>query len=285
MTVAAILKHKGHEVASVAAPALVAEVAALLSARRIGAVLVLDATGQILGIVSERDIVRSLAANGARTLEMTAGQLMTRVLHTVSPRSTEVEAMEKMTANRVRHLPVLDRGALVGMISIGDVVKARIMQQDSEVETVFVWIGGTDADVAEHRERARIAGVADHVRFLGEREDTPEIFAGLDLFVLPSREDPFPLVMLESACYGVPTVAFSGSGGAGEFIEDDAGILVPSGDLDGMARALDRAARDSELRSTMGDAARRKVHERHDLGHAGRQIFAIIDAVAATDPR
>lgn len=142
MTVAAILRHKGRDVASVEPTARILEVAAILSARRIGAVLVLDATEQMLGIVSERDIVRSLAANGALTLEMTAGQLMTRVLHTVAPSSTEVEAMEKMTANRVRHLPVLDQGVLVGMISIGDVVKARIMETELAVDSLKAYVAG-----------------------------------------------------------------------------------------------------------------------------------------------
>ncbi len=142
MTVAAILKHKGHEVQSVDPTARIDAVVALLSERRIGAVLVLDSADQLLGIVSERDIVNSLAANGARTLEMSAGQLMTRALHIVTPQTTEVEAMTMMTASRVRHLPVVERGALIGMISIGDVVKARIMQQDHEVDSLRAYVAG-----------------------------------------------------------------------------------------------------------------------------------------------
>ena len=142
MTVAAILKHKGHEVLSVDPTAAIDAVVALLSERRIGAVLVLDAADQLLGIVSERDIVHSLAANGARTLEMTAGQLMTRALHTVTPQTTEVEAMTIMTASRIRHLPVIEHGALIGLVSIGDVVKARIMQQDQEVDSLRAYVAG-----------------------------------------------------------------------------------------------------------------------------------------------
>ena len=142
MTVAAILKHKGYEVQSIDPTVPIDAVAALLSERRIGAVLVLDAADQLLGIVSERDIVTSLAANGARTLEMTAGQLMTRVIHTVTPQTTEVEAMTIMTASRIRHLPVIEHGALIGMISIGDVVKARIMQQDHEVDSLRAYVAG-----------------------------------------------------------------------------------------------------------------------------------------------
>jgi CBS domain-containing protein len=142
MTVAAMLKHKGHEVISVGPTASVAELAQVLTEKRIGAVLVLDSEQQILGIVSERDIVHSLAANGARTLEMTAGQLMTRVVRTVTPRTTVIQAMTTMTAGRIRHLPVVDHNVLLGMISIGDVVKHRIMQQDHEVDSLRAYVSG-----------------------------------------------------------------------------------------------------------------------------------------------
>jgi len=137
VTVAAILKHKGHEVISVAPTATIAEVSHVLTDRRIGAVLVLDAEDQLLGIVSERDVVHSLAANGSRTLDM-----MTRVVRTVTPHTTVLEAMTTMTAGRIRHLPVVERGRLAGMISIGDVVKARIMQQDHEVDSLRAYVAG-----------------------------------------------------------------------------------------------------------------------------------------------
>ncbi len=142
MTVSAILKHKGHEVISVGPTATIAELARVLTEKRIGAVLVLDSEQQILGIVSERDIVHSLAANGARTLEMSAGQLMTRVVHSVTPRTRVIDAMTTMTASRVRHLPVVDHGTLLGLISIGDVVKHRIMQQEHEVESMKAYVAG-----------------------------------------------------------------------------------------------------------------------------------------------
>lgn len=142
MTVAAILKHKGFQVTAVDPTATIAHVAEVLVQRRIGAVLVMDRAEQLLGIVSERDIVRSLAANGARTLEMTAGQLMTRALQVAHPEMTETEIMTMMTAGRFRHLPVTDRGVLVGLISIGDVVKARIMQQEAEVDSLRAYVSG-----------------------------------------------------------------------------------------------------------------------------------------------
>jgi CBS domain-containing protein len=142
-TVAAILKHKGYSVVTVDPDARVSDVSAVLSEQRIGAVLVIDETEQMLGIVSERDIVRCLAANGARTLDMTAGQLMTRTVQVAHPDTTVAEAMRIMTAGRFRHLPVLDNNTLVGMISIGDVVKARIMQQDAAVESLTAYVAGS----------------------------------------------------------------------------------------------------------------------------------------------
>ncbi len=143
MTVAAILKHKGRQVVTVTPTSTIAEVSQILAEKRIGAALVQDSADQLLGIVSERDIVRSLAANGARTLDMTAGQLMTRALKTATPHTTVAQAMHEMTVGRFRHMPVLDRGALVGVISIGDVVKARIMQQEHEVESLKTYVAGS----------------------------------------------------------------------------------------------------------------------------------------------
>ena len=142
-TVAAILKHKGHQVTTVDPTTVISEVAELLSERRIGAALVMDRADQMLGIVSERDIVRCLAANGVRTLEMTAGQLMTRTLQVVRPDTTVSEAMLIMTAGRFRHLPVVEHDTLVGLISIGDVVKARIMEQDTMVESLTAYVAGS----------------------------------------------------------------------------------------------------------------------------------------------
>ena len=142
-TVAAILKHKGFQVTTIDPIATIARVVDVLAEHRIGAVLVVDRAEQLLGIVSERDIVRCLAANGARTLEMTAGQLMTRALQVAQPETTVAEAMSKMTVGRFRHMPVMDGDVLVGLISIGDVVKARIMEQESEVDSLKAYVAGS----------------------------------------------------------------------------------------------------------------------------------------------
>jgi CBS domain-containing protein len=142
MTIATILRHKGHDVASVSPKARVPEIAKTLTDRRIGAVLVRDAADQLLGIVSERDIVAALARDGLGVLDMTAAQLMSSTLFTVGPATTVAEAMGRMTESRVRHLPVLDQGELVGLISIGDVVKARLSEQAAEVESLRDYVAG-----------------------------------------------------------------------------------------------------------------------------------------------
>lgn len=132
MIIANILRDKGSEVIAVRPGDTADEVVKTLAQHRIGAVLVRDTGGEVLGIVSERDIVRALAASAGPVAAQPATALMTRVLHTVTPRTLIVEALAMMTDRRVRHLPVLDEGRLVGMVSIGDLVKARIAEAELE---------------------------------------------------------------------------------------------------------------------------------------------------------
>ncbi len=142
MFVASLLRQKGTEIIHVSPDARITEVLDVLGQRGIGAVLVMDTANQLVGILSERDIVRSLMRDGARTLDMTAAQLMTRELTTASLRTTVVEAMRMMTNGRFRHIPVLDEGRLVGLISIGDVVKGRISEQEEDVGSLRAFISG-----------------------------------------------------------------------------------------------------------------------------------------------
>ncbi len=142
MIIGEILGHKGRQIFSVLPTDTVREVTRVLGERRIGAALVMDSANQLLGIISERDIVRSLMRNGARTLEMTAAQLMTSDITTASPGTTVAEAMRVMTERRFRHIPVLEGEALVGLVSIGDVVKSRIMEQEQEVDNLRAFIAG-----------------------------------------------------------------------------------------------------------------------------------------------
>ncbi|MGC8524390.1 MAG: CBS domain-containing protein [Acidibrevibacterium sp.] len=142
MTLAAILKTKGHDVASMRPTSTIAEVVAKLAERGIGAVLVEDTLGQILGIVSERDIVRALAVHGAATLTMTAAQLMTAQPVSATPGLSVAEAMRLMTDGRFRHLPVMENGKLIGIVSIGDVVKSLLAQQAQEVDSLKAYVVG-----------------------------------------------------------------------------------------------------------------------------------------------
>lgn len=141
MTVAAILRQKGASVAHVRANATVAEVIHVLAERRIGAVLVMD-EDRLEGIVSERDIVRCLAAQGASALDHSAERLMTRDVQTARRDTAVAEAMEMMTTGRFRHVPVVESGRVVGVVSIGDVVKARLDQQAHEVDSLKAYVAG-----------------------------------------------------------------------------------------------------------------------------------------------
>jgi CBS domain-containing protein len=142
MIIAGILKSKGYSVVAVPPDATIASVTETLGEHRIGAVIVVDANERLLGILSERDIVRALARHKAKTLEMTAADLMTREVRTAHPEMTVSDAMEAMTNGRFRHMPVYDRGTLVGMISIGDVVKMRISEQEHEVDSLKAYVAG-----------------------------------------------------------------------------------------------------------------------------------------------
>ncbi|MBC7635407.1 MAG: CBS domain-containing protein [Acetobacteraceae bacterium] len=142
MTVAAILRHKGSAVASARPDQTVADIAQQLATRRIGALPVLE-NGVLIGIISERDIVHALANHAAAALNMPARAFMTTQLSTATRATTVGEAMQIMTNDRFRHLPVLENGALIGIVSIGDVVKARITQQETEVDSLKAYVAGS----------------------------------------------------------------------------------------------------------------------------------------------
>jgi CBS domain-containing protein len=142
MTLKAILKGKPANVFSVTPGTSISRVVDVLAEKRIGAVLVVDEGGRLQGILSERDIVRNLATQAAGTLELMAADLMTKMPTTATPETSVVKAMELMTDGRFRHLPIIDNGALVGLVSIGDVVKARLMQQEHEVDSLRAYVAG-----------------------------------------------------------------------------------------------------------------------------------------------
>lgn len=144
MRVADILKAKGSDVHTVQPWTTVAKIIERLAADRVGALLVCDEKRAIRGIVSERDIVLALARDGAAVVTRTAADVMTHTVRTCGPDETVAQAMARMTAGRYRHLPVVDRGSLVGLVSIGDLVKHRV--REMELETGVL----RDAVIARH---------------------------------------------------------------------------------------------------------------------------------------
>ncbi len=140
MFVSDILSRKGGLVFTVTPGTSVAQISQQLSTRRIGSVLVLDAESAVAGIVSERDLVQAFARHGAAALAFEAQAIMTREVVTCDPDDSIDEIMEIMTRGRFRHLPVVRHGELLGLISIGDVVKARLEEARHETEALRAYI-------------------------------------------------------------------------------------------------------------------------------------------------
>jgi CBS domain-containing protein len=140
MNVASILKQKGRAVSTVLPTATLQEVAKRLTQRRIGALVVVGARGDIQGIVSERDIIRALCEVGADCLPRPVAEAMTRQVVTCQETDTLDELMAMMTTRRFRHLPVVTDGDLVGIISIGDVVKHHVAEIEMEATAMRAYI-------------------------------------------------------------------------------------------------------------------------------------------------
>lgn len=140
MFVSDILKAKGGSVVSVTSEQPVNEALALLAKHRIGAVLVVDPGGGIAGILSERDLVRAMHRIGKSVFDKRVGDLMTTPVVTCSPKDPVGAIEGMMTAQRFRHVPVLQDGKLIGLVSIGDVVKARIEEAEAEVDALRRYI-------------------------------------------------------------------------------------------------------------------------------------------------
>jgi CBS domain-containing protein len=132
MTVSTILAEKGREVVTIEPGASLADAAQLLAEKRIGAALIVGADRRIAGIISERDIVRAFAARGAAVLDEPVSRAMTREVETCNESETISSIMERMTAGKFRHVPVVEQGRLAGIVSIGDVVKHRLHEMERE---------------------------------------------------------------------------------------------------------------------------------------------------------
>jgi CBS domain-containing protein len=132
MTVRAILDLKGRDVTTIVPDKTLGDAASLLSQHKIGALVVTGADRRVTGILSERDIVKAVSAGGGAALEEKISVRMTREVVTCAPSDTMADLMGRMTAGRFRHLPVVENGRLVGIISIGDVVKHRLAEMERE---------------------------------------------------------------------------------------------------------------------------------------------------------
>ena len=132
MTVKSILSAKGGDVISIEPTVTLETAVKTLAKHRIGALLVLGPDRRVVGILSERDIVRALAEHGAAVLTQPLSQVMTRKVVTCSPSETIGVIMERMTAGKFRHVPVIEQDQVVGVVSIGDVVKYRLQEMEHE---------------------------------------------------------------------------------------------------------------------------------------------------------
>jgi CBS domain-containing protein len=139
MTVRAILDTKGHQIESVEPDAKLSAAIKILSERKIGALLVMS-NGRIQGILSERDIVRVVGERGAKVMDEPVSAAMTRKVVSCRQADTVAGIMEMMTLGKFRHLPVVEEGVVVGLISIGDVVKWRVREYETEQEALREYI-------------------------------------------------------------------------------------------------------------------------------------------------
>ena len=139
MTIATILVGKGREVISVTARQSVGEAIAVLAERRVGALPVMDGDA-VAGIFSERDVIHAIAAHGAAALDRSVGEVMTAPAITVGPDEPAIGAVSLMTRRRVRHLPVIEDGRVIGLVSIGDLVKYRIDRIEADAEAMRTYI-------------------------------------------------------------------------------------------------------------------------------------------------
>jgi len=140
MNVSTILKSKGTKVITRPPQASLGEIVALLHEYKIGSVVIAEGEDELCGIVSERDVVTAIANNGGAVLDRPVSSIMTRRVSTCTKEDTLEKLMAEMTAQRFRHLPVVEKGRLVGLVSIGDVVKQRISEAELEAAAMREYI-------------------------------------------------------------------------------------------------------------------------------------------------
>jgi glycosyltransferase involved in cell wall biosynthesis len=154
-----------------------------------------------------------------------------------------------------------------------------IGRRDTKTPTFFLWVGGPiDCPCfTEIWHDVQKAGLGRVVRFVGTQPIPLEYFSTLDVFALTSREDPFPLVMLECASLGIPIVCFDGAGGAKEFVEEDCGFVVPYLEMETLADRAVALLEQPDLRRMLGGRAKEKVRQRCDISLVAPKILNVIE--------
>ncbi|MBL9136099.1 MAG: glycosyltransferase family 4 protein [Verrucomicrobiales bacterium] len=235
-----------------------------------------------------RFVAASQAVGRALTQEFSVPENQVTVLHEFirPPQWTEDQIQERRRDLRAS-MGLPDHAFLVGGCGTTDwrkgvdlftVIAQRFREMSSQTAAAFLWVGSGDARTdAQHRFTAARAGLSDYCRFIGETNQPMDYLAAIDVFAMVSREDPFPLVMLEAGGLGVPTVCWADSGGAPEYVEADAGIIVPYLSVDRFANALQELRRDETRRRSMGARASAKVRERYTLERQAPRLRAEMD--------
>lgn len=149
----------------------------------------------------------------------------------------------------------------------------------------FIWVGGrypgTDTAYDQIQFDVRKLGLEKRIIFVDIEHDLYEYYQVMDVFLLPSREDPFPLVCLEAAAFEKPILCFENAGGMPEFVEEDAGFVVPYLDVEVMCQRVAQLHDDPQLLSQLGQVAANKVRNRHDVSQGGAEILKIVDGFHA----
>lgn len=142
----------------------------------------------------------------------------------------------------------------------------------------FVWLGGDASwSISQLQHDAYVMGITEKMRFTGLVQDPHDYLSAADVFALTSREDSFPLACLEAAAMSKPIICFKDAGGMPEFVENDCGFVVPYLDIEAMVQRIVGLLKCPDFKSRMGEAARRKVIERHDISVAAPRIAEIIE--------
>ncbi|KRD77388.1 glycosyltransferase [Lysobacter sp. Root983] len=242
---------------------------------------------------SDRVVISSEAVrkgvDGLVPPEALAGKLILRPqgLFTRS-RYRGLDDLSEPRANLRRKLGVSEQAVVVLAVGFGDLRKgldllarAAAIAYRSEPNLHVVWVGNHEDEVKQDVDRMlEEAGIASRFHFVGLDFDTDDYYAGADVYALPSREDPFPSVVLESLSVGTPVVAFEGTGGGADLVADRAGLTVRAFDVDAYAQALLRICRDGELRARYARAGRDMVDTEYSFRRYAQDLLELCEVPA-----